>query len=129
VAAYNIRTGDIIADPSNPPFYLPGQEDAAGNIRAFAALEPCHADGGTCETGVDCCGGHCYMGKCQLPPPPPPPPDPPPPPPPGEPPPPPPPPPCSNIDEVCRTVDDCCDKGKTGATCLSHYCAIIAPPH
>ena len=51
VSAINIRTGaDIIEDPSNPPFYLPGQEDAAGNVRAFAALEPCHKDGDVCET-------------------------------------------------------------------------------
>jgi hypothetical protein len=129
VSAYYIRSGDIIADPSNPPFYLPGQEDAAGNIRAFAALEPCKPDNGPCETGVDCCGGKCYMGTCREPPPPPPPPDPPPPPPPGEPPPPPPPPPCSNIDEVCRTVADCCDKDKPGAKCISNFCAIIEPPH
>jgi hypothetical protein len=41
VSAINIRPGaDIIEDPSNPPFYLPGQEDAAGNVRGFAALEP-----------------------------------------------------------------------------------------
>jgi hypothetical protein len=123
VTAFNIRTADIIADPSNPPFYLPGQEDAAGNIRAFAALEPCHKDGDSCEDGVDCCGGHCYQNKCQLPPPPPPPP------PPNEPPPPPPPPPCSNINEVCRTVADCCDKDKPGAACISHFCTIVAPPH
>ena len=109
VSAINIRTGpDIIADPSNPPFYLPGQEDAAGNIRAFAALEPCHKDGDTCESGVDCCGGHCYMGKCGLPPPPP-----------GN-----PPPTCSNIDDQCSTAANCCDPR---AMCIGHYCAIPAP--
>jgi hypothetical protein len=113
VSAFNIRTGDIIADPSNPPFYLPGQEDVAGNIRAFAALEPCHADGATCETGVDCCIGHCYNGSCQLPPPPPPPED-------GA----PPPPPCSNIDERCTTSADCCDPR---ATCVGGYCTYVAP--
>jgi len=114
VSAYNIRTGDVIQDPSNPPFYLPGQEDAAGNIRAFAALEPCHAEGASCETGVDCCKGHCYMGKCGTPPPPPPPP-------PGEP---PPPPRCSNIDEACTTAADCCDPN---AKCLRWFCGIPAP--
>jgi hypothetical protein len=115
VAAYNIRNGDIIQDPSNPPFYLPGQEAAAGNIRAFAALEPCHAEGDSCETGVDCCKGHCYMGKCGEPPPPPPPP-------PGEP---PAPPRCSNIDEKCATAADCCDKE---AKCLRYFCDIPVPP-
>jgi hypothetical protein len=113
VSAFNIRTGDIIADPSNPPFYLPGQEDVAGNIRAFAALEPCHADGATCETGVDCCIGHCYNGTCQLPPPPPPPDD-------GA----PPPPPCSNIDERCTQSSDCCDPR---ATCVGGYCTFVVP--
>jgi hypothetical protein len=115
VSAYNIRTGDIIGDPSSPPFYLPGQEVAAGNIRAFAALEPCREEGASCETGVDCCKGHCYMGKCGPPPPPPPPP-------PGEP---PPPPRCSNIDETCVTAADCCDKA---AKCLRSFCGIPAPP-
>jgi hypothetical protein len=110
VSAINIRTGaDPIQDPSNPPFYLPGQEDASGNIRAFAALEPCHQDGDTCESGVDCCNGHCYMGKCGVPPPPPP----------GE------PPPCSHTDERCATAADCCD---AKATCVGHYCAVVEPP-
>jgi hypothetical protein len=115
VSAYNIRSGGIIADPTSPPFYLPGQEAAAGNIRAFAALEPCHAEGATCETGVDCCKGHCYMGKCGQPPPPPPPP-------PGEP---PPPPVCSNIDEQCVTAADCCE---AKATCVRYFCTIVVPP-
>ena len=114
VSAYNIRTGDIIDDPSNPPFYLPGQEDASGNIRAFAALEPCHAEGATCETGVDCCKGHCYQNKCGLPPVPPPPP--------GEP---PPPPSCSAIDDRCNVPADCCD---TAAKCIAHLCQIVAIP-
>jgi hypothetical protein len=114
VAAYNIRTGDIIGDPSSPPFYLPGQEDLSGNIRAFAALEPCHQEGSTCESGVDCCKGKCYMGMCGQPPPPPPPP-------PGEP---PPPPVCANIDEACTTAADCCDKA---ALCIRSFCGIAAP--
>ncbi len=114
VSAYNIRTGDIIQDPSNPPFYLPGQEDAAGNIRAFAALEPCHAEGDSCETGVDCCKGHCYMGKCGEPPPPPPPP-------PGEP---PPPPRCLMLDEACTSASQCCD---AHAVCLRSFCEVPVP--
>ncbi len=116
VSAINIANGAAITDPSNPPFYLPGQEDAAGNIRAFAALEPCHAHGDTCETGVDCCEGRCWEGHCGEPPPPPPP-DP------GEP---PPPPACRKLDEQCGTVADCCDKT---ASCIRHFCAIVEPPH
>lgn len=119
VSAFNIRTGTLIEDPSNPPFYLPGQEAAAGNIRAFAALEPCHDEGGTCETGVDCCKGHCYMGKCGLPPVPPPPP-------PGEP---PPPPRCSEIDEQCASVSDCCNpKNSPKIQCVRYFCQMVEPP-
>jgi hypothetical protein len=40
---------------------LPGQEFGTGNHRAFAALDPCHKDGDTCKTGIDCCGGSCYI--------------------------------------------------------------------
>jgi hypothetical protein len=50
VAALKIGgEGDI----SYPPFYLRGQELQSGNVRAFAALEPCKADGMSCETGID----------------------------------------------------------------------------
>lgn len=117
VSAYNIRTdGTPIADPSHPPFYLPGQEDAAGNIRAFAALEPCHQDGNTCETGVDCCTGQCSNGVCGPPPPPPPL---------CSPTAPPPPPPCAQIDERCTTDGDCCDDR---ATCVAGFCEVIEQP-
>ena len=55
------------ADPSHPAFYLPGQELGSGNIRAFAVLAPCKGDGSGCESGIDCCGGSCTMGKCGVP--------------------------------------------------------------
>jgi hypothetical protein len=55
------------ADPSHPAFYLPGQELGSGNIRAFSVLPPCAGDGSTCESGIDCCGGSCTMGKCGVP--------------------------------------------------------------
>ncbi len=45
----------------------PGQELGSGNIRAFAVLAPCKANGSDCETGLDCCGGSCTMGKCGMP--------------------------------------------------------------
>jgi hypothetical protein len=117
VSAINIRppgTGPI-ADPSYPAFYLPGQEAAAGNIRAFAALEPCRQDGDACETGIDCCNGQCNDGRCGPPLPPPPtcteaPPQ---------------PPPCRNLDERCNVKADCCNER---AECIGHYCTIIEPP-
>ena len=46
-------------DPSHPAFYLPGQELSAGNMRGFWAVDPCRADGASCETGDECCGGYC----------------------------------------------------------------------
>ncbi len=46
-------------DPSHPAFYLPGQELIAGNARGFWTVDPCHADGTSCESGDECCGGYC----------------------------------------------------------------------
>jgi hypothetical protein len=113
VSAIAIRPDDTpVVDPSYPAFYLPGQEEAAGNIRAFAALEPCKDDGGPCTSGIDCCGGYCYQGSCGLPPP-------------G---PPrcsePPPPLCSEYGERCNTAADCCDDR---ARCINGYCAKLEP--
>jgi hypothetical protein len=47
------------ADPSHPAFYLPGQEIAAGNTRGFWVVDPCKANGKSCETGDECCNGFC----------------------------------------------------------------------
>lgn len=100
------------ADPSHPAFYLPGQELESGNMRAFAALAPCRQDGTSCETGADCCGGFCRQTgqaddgspvlECVPPPE-------------NE---------CSRIDEVCLSVDDCCDPG---AYCINGFCAMPTP--
>ena len=46
-------------DPSHPAFYLPGQELLAGNSRGYWVVDPCQADGTTCESGDECCGGYC----------------------------------------------------------------------
>jgi hypothetical protein len=46
-------------DPSNPAFYLPGQELHAGNARGYWSVDVCHQDGLSCETGDECCGGYC----------------------------------------------------------------------
>jgi hypothetical protein len=53
--------GSYTSDPSHPAFYLPGQEFGTGNHRAFAALDPCRMDGDDCTSGIDCCGGFCYV--------------------------------------------------------------------
>ncbi|MEY4579572.1 MAG: hypothetical protein RL701_4275 [Pseudomonadota bacterium] len=84
-------------DPSHPAFFLPGQEIESGNIRAFAALEPCKANGTTCESGVDCCCGFCTDKACackQS---------------------------CAKLDERCTTAADCCDKE---LACIGGYCGV-----
>jgi hypothetical protein len=98
-------------DPSHPAFYLPGQELESGNMRAFAALEPCKKNGKSCESATECCGGFCRetsrdaagvpVLSCT--------------------------PPlenaCSNIDEACGDSSDCCS---SKALCINRRCA--APP-
>jgi hypothetical protein len=91
-------------DPSHPAFYLPGQEDQSGNIRAFAALSPCKADGDSCETGVDCCGGSCdpSTNKCGKPM--------------G----------CALLDNRCLTTADCCNEGGAMLQCIGGVCTELA---
>jgi hypothetical protein len=95
--AVDVRSdGTYKNDPSHPPFFVTGQEIGTGNHRAFTALDPCHASGATCTTGVDCCGGYCTNGSCGLPTPR-----------------------CSNIDEACGPGHSCCD---AAAQCINGYC-------
>jgi hypothetical protein len=98
-------------DPSHPGFYLVGQSDT-GNLRAFAALNPCQADGATCEAGLDCCGGYCVNGMCSKTPPPPPATE-------G-----PPPPACSHENDRCKADGDCCGPaaGTSQLRCYGGYC-------
>jgi hypothetical protein len=115
-AAVDIRAdGNYGLDPSHPPFYLPGQEFGAGNHRAFAALDPCKKDGDKCTSGIDCCGGSCFLpemppefgdpvGTCSpqknM---------------------------CAKRDERCKTDADCCapDPGKEPNSCIAGFCAFI----
>lgn len=101
-------------DPSHPAFYLPGQELEAGNMRAFAALEPCKQDGASCDSAAECCNGFCRQNgtddagapllQCV-----------------------PPSTGCSQEDEKCATTADCCD-APSGYTCINGRCAQPAPP-
>ena len=108
VAAVNIESqqGEFqsppMGDPSHPAFYLPGQELSAGNIRAFATLTPCKADGTTCTSGLDCCGGFCVGGVCK-----------------------PSTPECSKVEDKCTTSADCC-AFKPPLACIAGRCAL--PP-
>jgi hypothetical protein len=85
-------------DPSHPAFFLPGQELESGNIRAFAALEPCKDNGLMCLSGIDCCCGFCTDGQCACK---------------KE---------CAKLEERCTTADDCCDKT---LSCIGGFCSIM----
>ena len=107
--------GKYSADASRPAFYVPGQEFNTGNHRAFAALDPCKPDGGSCLSGIDCCGGRCYLpeptefaqapGMCSPPPK-------------NE---------CAKTDERCTLSSDCCppEPGKPMNSCIAGFCAVI----
>src|ERR1019366_7162153 len=88
------------SDASHPAFYLPGQELASGNIRAFATLSPCKQNGNSCSSGLDCCGGACNGGTCGAPM--------------G----------CSHAEEKCTTAADCCSG--QGLQCINGYCSQAA---
>lgn len=115
VAAIDM-TGAPGEDRSHPAFYLPGQELIAGNMRGFAALDPCKGDGASCDSAAECCGGYCRqtgvdedslspLFQCVPPP--------------GG---------CANEDEKCETAADCCDAPK-GFQCINGHCAQPSPPH
>ncbi len=90
--------GTYTVDASHPAFYVTGQELGTGNHRAFTALDPCFANGATCTTGVDCCGGYCTNGTCGLPPS------------------------CSNADDACSATQKCCDPT---LQCIGGFCTQI----
>lgn len=100
-------------DPSHPAFYLPGQELEAGNMRAFAALEPCKDLGGPCESAASCCNGNVCRPVdingdgvtelvCVSPPL-------------NE---------CAQEGESCQTAADCC---KGGSQCIANRCVTLPP--
>jgi hypothetical protein len=95
-------------DPSHPAFYLPGQELHAGNARGYWTVEPCRADGTSCMTGDQCCGGYCQPGPdgglictSQQPT-------------------------CSGQYEKCTVTSDCCGAAQ-GITCINGICTESTP--
>jgi hypothetical protein len=100
------------ADPSHPPFWLPGQDPTTPNMFGFWALSPCKptmGDGGpeTCSAGFDCCSGFCRdtgMGPvCVANP--------------GG---------CAQTDEACTSTSDCCGSS-SGVTCIGGICQDTSP--
>jgi hypothetical protein len=101
---------DLNADPGtdigHPAFYLPAQELLAGNSRGFWVLDPCRADGTSCDSGDECCNGFCEPGAggklvCSPPM--------------GQ---------CSAPQEKCSTASDCCDSSNK---CINGFCAVDVP--
>jgi hypothetical protein len=94
-------------DPSHPAFYLPAQELQAGNARGYWVLDPCHADGASCQFGDQCCGGYCQpagQGGALV---------------------------CASVTttcsqdgEKCATASNCCNPA---AQCLDGYCVTPVP--
>ena len=90
-------------DPSHPAFYLPAQEILAGNSRGFWVLDPCKADGLSCESGDQCCNGFCEPDPTK---------------------------PmslvctntaaCAGLQEKCVVATDCCDASNQ---CVNGFCA------
>lgn len=104
------QTLDPTADPSFPGFYVTGQSES-GNVRAFATLNPCLADGGTCTAGLDCCTGYCFIedgaseGTCteDVPE-------------------------CAKTNERCSVDDDCCppeNPGEPENICIGGFCSFV----
>jgi hypothetical protein len=107
--------GKYKADPSHPAFYIGGQDFNTANHRAFTALDPCKEDGGSCKSGIDCCGGHCEFlpgdefhehGMCS--------------------------PPvdhCAAENEKCKVDTDCCapPDGGDPYQCINGFCATVGP--
>jgi hypothetical protein len=105
-------------DPSHPAFYLPAQELRAGNSRGFWTVDPCRADGASCETGDECCGGYCLQmsqadggaalmcGSSKSS--------------------------CAAEFERCNTDADCCQPGIDTVgqtlTCVNNFCSTASPP-
>ena len=109
--------GSYTKDPSHPAFFIPGREFGTGKHRAFAALYACRKDGDKCTSGIDCCGGSCYIdrpeelvepvGTCS-----------------------PKKPMCSKRDERCTKDADRClpEAGQEPFSCIAGFCAVVPPP-
>lgn len=102
-------------DISSPAFYLEGQSET-GNVRAFAALNPCRPAGNDCTSGLDCCTGYCNIekgaasGVCTEEPPP-----------------------CSKLNERCEEDSNCCqpgpdDEDQSPLYCIGNFCGYALPP-
>jgi hypothetical protein len=96
-------------DPSHPAFYLPAQELHAGNARGYWTVEPCRANGQSCQAGDQCCGGFCepagdggaLVCTTVVPT-------------------------CSAEYDKCTSSSDCCGAAQ-GVTCINSVCTAQGP--
>jgi hypothetical protein len=101
------------ADPSHPPFWLPGQDLTTINMFGYWALSPClptstEAGASSCTAGFDCCSGFCrdqgsgqvcvdnVAGST-----------------------------CSMVGEKCTTAASCCTGD--GVSCVGGFCQQAGP--
>ncbi|MEZ4375585.1 MAG: hypothetical protein R3B07_32545 [Polyangiaceae bacterium] len=97
---------DGTTDPSQVPYWLPGQDPQHKNIAAFYAPRACREDGDTCTVNGECCGGDCrpdMSGNLVCAPPPP--------------------EKCRKLNETCSTSADCCDERE----CVNNVCVDQIP--
>jgi len=89
-------------DPSNPGFWLTGQELTNQNMRGAWALDPCKDVGEECTAGYECCEGFCVFdpeqdmyvcGEQEG---------------------------CSPDGSLCEEAADCCE---TDAQCINGFCS------
>ena len=96
-------------DPSHPAFYLPAQEILAGNSRGYWVVNPCQANGTSCQSGDECCGGYCELSGgalvCTNQPPA-----------------------CSQLLDKCTVDSDCCG-ANLGVTCINGFCSQPTSSH
>jgi hypothetical protein len=93
-------------DPSHPAFWVPGQDAATLNMRAFWALDPCKSDGAGCDNASQCCSGGCDPTSRVCGPPP------------GQ--------SCKPAGGTCSAASDCCFF-EQGYQCINSHCTEGKP--
>ncbi len=107
VMAIDPALAEAGADPSYPPYWLPGQDTEAEDIAALWAPTACRGRGESCAASSECCSGECAAADpsrpdeltCR------------------------PPSSCHRAGEPCETVGDCCD----GLECNLGVCGYEPP--
>ncbi|MBI5515200.1 MAG: hypothetical protein HY909_15595 [Deltaproteobacteria bacterium] len=88
-------------DPSQVPYWLPGQDVRDDNMAAYWAPGACRPATESCRSDSDCCSGRCVSGRCMAPTP-------------GM---------CRRMGLSCAVNGDCCE----GLTCYGNVCGAIPP--